>query len=165
MPAAHAHSAVEGVDTGGNRVLPQAIWFLLHTLFSLLAWGAMMAAISAFHPDSVAPIVTLWLSLGVPLVAGFIAVRIRQSDVATLVWLAGLVWFMIVGLWILDMPTGPGACYHCGASEKLWFTFFSLHQDSGMIDGQGRFLGTWPATAMIGYAIGARLGTRSPKKA
>ncbi len=98
-----------------------------------------------------------------PLLLGFLLVRIRASDVATLVWLAGLVWFMVVGLWILDMPTGPGACYHCGASEKLWFTFFSLDKDSGMIDGQGRFIGTWPAVAMIGYSIGARLAARIPK--
>jgi hypothetical protein len=163
MPATHAQPVPEVAETGSNRVLPQAMWFVLHTLFSLLAWGAMMAAISAFHPDFIPPIVTLWLSLAIPLIAGIIMVRIRQSDVATLVWLAGLVWFMIVGLWILDMPTGPGACYHCGASEKLWLTFFSLSRDSGMIDGQGRFLGTWPAVAMIGYAIGASLGGRRPK--
>jgi hypothetical protein len=164
MPASHAQSAVGAIDTGGNRVVPQAMWFGLHTIFSLLAWGAMMGVISVFNPESVPPIITLWLSLAVPLFCGFALVRIRQSDVATLVWLAGLVWFMVVGLWILDMPTGPGACYHCGASEKLWFTFFSLDKDSGMIDGQGRFLGTWPAVAMIGYSIGARLGARSPKR-
>lgn len=164
MPVSQVQSHVEIIDTGGNRVIPQAMWFLLHTVFSLLAWGAMMAIISVFNPEYIAPIITLWLSLAIPLAAGFVMVKIRQSDVATLVWLAGLVWFMIVGLWILDMPTGPGACYHCGASEKLWFTFFSLDRDSGMIDGQGRFLGTWPAVAMIGYSIGARLGTRTPKQ-
>jgi hypothetical protein len=40
-------------------------------------------------------------------------------------------------------------------------TFFSLDQDSGLLDGQGRFLATWPAVAMIGYALGAKLGLRN----
>ncbi len=163
MSAASAHQAVPLVDNGSNRIVSQAIWFFLHALFSLLAWAAMMGTVSLFHPDYVSPIVTLGMSLAAPLVLGFLLVRIRASDVATLVWLAGLVWFMVVGLWILDMPTGPGACYHCGASEKLWFTFFSLDKDSGMIDGQGRLIGTWPAVAMIGYSIGARLAARIPK--
>jgi hypothetical protein len=70
---------------------------------------------------------------------------------------------MIVGLWILDMPTGPGACYHCGPGDKLWYSFFSLHADSGAADGQARFLGTWPAAAMIGYFLGAQLATLGRK--
>ena len=118
-----------------------------------------MLIITLTRPDSVPAAVTLALSFIFPLLIGFLLVKMRASDVATLTWLAGLVWFMIVGLWILDMPTGPGSCYHCGAGDKLWLTFFSLNRDSGMVDGQGRFLGTWPAAAMIGYSVGALLGT------
>jgi hypothetical protein len=33
-----------------------------------------------------------------------------------------------------------------------------LHEDRGLLDGQGRFLGTWPAVAMIGYSLGAKIG-------
>jgi hypothetical protein len=138
----------------------QALWFFLHSLFALLAWGVMMLIITLTRPDSVPAAVTLALSFIFPLLIGFLLVKMRASDVATLTWLAGLVWFMIVGLWILDMPTGPGSCYHCGAGDKLWLTFFSLNRDSGMVDGQGRFLGTWPAAAMIGYSVGAKLSMR-----
>jgi hypothetical protein len=155
-----ATSSIEPIDFGGSKMFSQALWFFLHSLFSLLAWGAVMGVITLFRPDHVPAAVTLLVSVLGPLLAGFILVRSRSSDVATLIWLAGLIWFMIVGLWILDMPTGPGACYHCGAGDKLWLTFFSLTEDSGMIDGQGRFFGTWPAAAMIGYSIGARLAMR-----
>lgn len=77
---------------------------------------------------------------------------------AKLTWFAGLIWFMIWGLYVLDLPTGPAACNHCNATSKLWLTFFSLHQDSGLLDGQGRFFATWPAVSMVGYSLGARIG-------
>jgi len=143
-----------------SQMFSQALWFFLHSLFALLTWGGMMLIVTLAHPGSVPAAVTLALSLTFPLIVGFLLVKIRASDVATLTWLAGLVWLMIVGLWILDMPTGPGSCYHCGAGDKLWLTFFSLNQDSGMVDGQGRFLGTWPAAAMVGYSVGAKLSMR-----
>jgi hypothetical protein len=140
-----------------NKVALQALWFFLHALFCVVAWGAMMAIISLFHPENVPASITLAASFVWPLVAGFLLVKARPSDVASLIWLAGLVWFMIVGLMVLDMPTGIGACYHCGATRKVVLTFLSLNRDSGMLDGQGRFLGTWPTAATIGYSIGARV--------
>lgn len=84
---------------------------------------------------------------------------------ATIVWLIGLIWFMSLALWILDIPTAPHQCFHCGATEKLLRTFFSLPTPSGLIDDDGPFLGTWPAAALIGYSIGARLalGRQKPQ--
>jgi hypothetical protein len=67
---------------------------------------------------------------------------------------------MIIALWILDMPTGPNACVQCDAAEKITRTFFSLPGPSGLIDDDGPFIGTWPAAALFGYALGARLAFR-----
>lgn len=151
---------VARMNLTASQMSSQALWFFLHSLFSLVAWAALMGGITLMHPESVPATLTLALSFIAPLLAGFVLVKIRESDVATLTWLAGLVWFMIVGLWILEMPTGPGDCYRCGPGDRLWYTFFSLHWDSGLIDGQGRFVGTWPAAAMIGYSIGAKFAMR-----
>ena len=93
-------------------------------------------------------------------VVGNIFTRIKQNDMGPYTWLVGLIWFLIVCLWILDMPTGPNQCYHCDASEKLYLTFFSPSEDSGLIDGQGRFVGTWPFAAFVGYGIGARIALK-----
>jgi hypothetical protein len=79
---------------------------------------------------------------------------------AVAVWLLGLIWFLIISLWILDMPTGPAACFQCGAVDKLTRTFFSLPSPSGLIDDDGPFIATWPAAALVGYAIGAKLALR-----
>jgi len=137
----------------------QALWFLLHSALALLIWGGMMIAITVLvRPSYLPPILTLAVSALIPFVAGFIVNKFRQDEIATLIWLFGLIWFLCVGLWILDMPTGPNQCFRCDASQKLWLTFFSLNEDSGLIDGQGRFFGTWPAAALIGYSIGANLG-------
>ncbi len=163
--------SAQDLDASGTRMLSQAISFLTHALLALLAWGTFMGGVTALyltgtlHEASLSPLTILLCSFTVPLLAGLLTAKKWPSAVATLTWLAGMVWFMIVGLWVLDMPTGPGACFHCDASQKLWLTFFSLDQDSGMIDGQGRFLGTWPAVAMIGYAFGAKIALRNVKVA
>jgi hypothetical protein len=114
----------------------------------------------ALDPSNAPQLAILLLSLGVPLIVGFIVTRIRQDDMATVVWLLGLIWLMIVALWIVDMPTRPNECFQCGVGEKLSRTLFNLPQPSGLIDDDGPFLGTWPAAALIGYSIGAALGRR-----
>jgi hypothetical protein len=93
----------------------------------------------------------------IPSLAGYAFTRSHQDEMASLVWLVGLIWMLIISLWILDMPTGPNACFQCDATEKLTRTFFSLPRPSGLIDDDGPFLGTWPAAALVGYSIGARI--------
>ncbi len=152
---------VEALGPHETRVLYQAIGFFFHLFLSLVVWAAALFAITLFHPNYVPPLVTLLVSLIVPLVAGFTVVKLYPSESATLLWMMGLIWWMLWGLHVLDMPTGPMACYHCNATDKLWLTFLSLNADSGLLDGQGRLLATWPAVAMIGYSLGAKLGLRN----
>jgi hypothetical protein len=61
--------------------------------------------------------------------------------------------------------TRPNQCYHCDATQKVYLTFFSRTEDSGLIDGQGRFVGTWPAVAFIGYGICSSLALKRKKMA
>lgn len=147
-------------DSSSAKLWWQALWFFLHTLLALAAWAALMAVGYAINPQGVPQAVILGLSIAVPLGVGALVTKFRQDDMATLVWLMGLIWILIIALWILDMPTGPNACFQCGATEKLTRTFFCLPQPSGLIDDDGPFLGTWPAAALVGYSIGARLALR-----
>jgi hypothetical protein len=112
------------------------------------------------QPAGVPQTLILLFSILIPLGAGFLVNTFRQDEMATLVWLLGLTWILIIALWILDMPTGPNACFQCDATEKITRTFFSLPSASGLIDDDGPFLGTWPAAALFGYALGARLAMR-----
>jgi hypothetical protein len=137
----------------------QAFWFFLHALLALLAWAGLMFAGDILHPQ-ISQTVILLLSFAVPLIAGNLINRARQDDMATLVWLIGMIWILMVSLWVLDMPTGPNECFQCDATDKLTRTFFSLPRPSGLIDNDGPFLGTWPTAALIGYSIGARLALR-----
>jgi len=138
----------------------QALWMLIHLVLAAGSWAAMMAAITLAKPDYVPVLITLVLSFSVPFLVGNFFTRWKQNDMAPYMWLVGMIWFLIICLWILDMPTGPNQCYHCDASQKLWLTFFSLNEDSGLIDNQGRMVGTWPAVAFIGYGIGSRLALK-----
>ncbi len=138
----------------------QAIWVLIHTVLAIGSWIAMMLIITLLKPDNVPVIITLALSFAVPFLVGNIFTRIKQNDMAPYTWLIGLIWFLIICLWILDMPTGPNQCYHCDASQKIFLTFFSPTEDSGLIDSEGRLVGTWPAAAWIGYGIGARFALK-----
>jgi hypothetical protein len=150
-----------GEDESGAPNFPQqAVWFTAHSLLALISWAGLMALGYIVQPAGLPQNVVLTVSFGVPLVFGLLVNRFRQDEMATEVWLIGLIWILIVALWVLDMPTGPNECFQCGATEKLARTFFSLPRPSGLIDNDGPFLGTWPAAALIGYAIGARIALR-----
>jgi hypothetical protein len=154
------------VDTDQQEPMPaslpqQAFWFFLHALLGLAAWAALMLLGYVVQPQGVPQTLILAFSILVPLAVGFLVNRFRQDEMAPLVWLLGLTWILIVALWILDMPTGPNACFQCDATEKITRTFFSLPSPSGLIDDDGPFIGTWPAVALFGYALGARLAMRN----
>ena len=150
----------EDEDRSASRLFRQALSFLLHTILALAAWLALMLVGYVLKPAGVPQYLILLLSLAIPLLVGFIVTRIRQDEMATVVWLLGLIWLMIVALWIVDMPTRTNECFHCSIGEKLSRALFSLPTPSGLIDDDGPFLGTWPAAALIGYSIGAALALR-----
>ena len=150
----------EEEQSNAARLAWQALSFLVHTGLALLTWAGLMALGYVLNPVGVPQIAILGLSFTVPLVVGLIVAKSRRDEMATAVWLLGLIWLLIIALWVLDMPTGPNQCFQCGATEKLTGTFFSFPYPSGLIDNDGPFLGTWPAAALVGYAIGASIGLR-----
>ena len=146
-------------DEASDNLSRQAFAFFLHMVIGLGAWVGLMLVGYAIQP-SVPQSFILLLSLLVPAAVGYLYLRAKPESMAGHVWLVGVIWMMIVSLWILDMPTGPNACNDCNASEKLTRTLFSFPRPSGLIDDNGPFLCTWPAAALIGYSIGARLAMR-----
>jgi hypothetical protein len=153
----------EDEDRSASRLIRQALSFLVHTVLALASWLVLMLVGYAINPQNISQHLILLLSIAVPLVVGFIVARVRKDDMATVVWWLGLIWLMIVALWIVDMPTRPNECLQCGVTEKLTRTLFSLPTPSGLIDDDGPFLGTWPAAALIGYSIGAALAFRKKR--
>jgi len=143
-----------------TSVPQQAALFALHSFFGLAAWIALMVIGSLLHPPQVSQGLILILCICVPLFAGFAVNRIRQDEVASTVWLFGLVIFLIMAVYVLDLPTGPNACDQCDATDKLVRTFFSMPSPSGLMDNDGPFFATWPAAALIGYSIGAKMGLK-----
>jgi hypothetical protein len=150
----------EEEEHGASNLSRQALWFLIHTVIALASWLVLMLAGYALNPPAVSQTLILILSLFVPLVVGHFVARLHPDDMAASVWLLGLIWLLIVSLWILDMPTGPNQCFQCDATDKLARTFFSIPKPSGLIDDDGPFIGTWPAAALVGYSIGAWLAIR-----
>jgi hypothetical protein len=140
--------------------MEQAGVVLLHTVVALLAWGALMGCGYAMNRPEISQGLILVLSLAVPFFVGFVLNHFRQDPLASTVWLFGLIWFLIIALWVLDMPTGPNACLQCDATDKITRTFFSYPSPGGLIDNDGPFFATWPVAALIGYSIGARLALR-----
>jgi hypothetical protein len=145
--------------SSARRLFSWPAAFVIHVFLALAAWSAFMAVGYALQP-TLPQTAILGLSIFVPFLAGYLVNLFRQSRMAPTVWLFGMIWFFIVVLWALDMPTGPGRCYQCDATEKLTRTFFNLPGPSGLIDNDGPFLATWPAAALVGYSIGARLALK-----
>jgi hypothetical protein len=150
-------------NPGATSITRQAVSFIGNAAIALLAWTGLMAIGYIVNPAGIPQNAILGISIAAPFVVGLIINRFRQDELAPEVWLIGLVWILIVALWILDMPTGPNECFQCGATEKLTRTFFSLPRPSGLIDNDGPFLGTWPAAALMGYGVGARLALRQKR--
>jgi len=150
----------EEEERGSSRLASQAVSFFLHTFLALGSWLGLMFLGYSLNPPAVSQMFILAMSFLVPFAVGHVVTRFRQDEMATAVWLVGLILMLILSLWILDMPTGPNACFQCDATEKLARTFFSIPKPSGLIDNDGPFLGTWPAAALAGYSIGARLALR-----
>lgn len=139
----------------------EALWFAIHTLIAVLILLLVVLAFWAARPDPEAPgpkyLCTL-LALLIPMLGGFIMMKIRPGESARYVWISGLLFFSLVCVWVLDLPTGPGLCEHCGAFSKLTRTFFEVQNGSGLMGGDGLLVGTWVPLSMIGYALGAKFG-------
>jgi hypothetical protein len=137
----------------------EAFWFLTHTLIAVVILAVAIAAISLAHPDPDASnpkILGTVIAFLVPMIGGFIITKMQHNDIAGYVWISGILLFSVVCVWVLDLPTGNGLCEKCGAIDKLWRTFFDINHGSGLMAGDGLFVGTWVPLAMIGYALGAR---------
>jgi hypothetical protein len=141
----------------------EALWFLTHTLVAIVFLAISVGVMSLNHPDPDSPTPKLLgtiLALLVPMIGSFLLARIHHNDVAAYIWISGLIFFSIVCVWVLDLPTGNGLCAACGVSEKLWRTFFTFTQGSGLLGGDGLLVGSWIPLSMIGYALGAKLALK-----
>jgi hypothetical protein len=148
-------------DKSAGDLGREALWFALHTLIAVLILGVVILIIflSGASIDAVEPkLLGVALAFVVPMIGGFLIAKARQDPIAGYVWIAGLLTFSIVCVWVLDLPTGPGLCEKCGAIDKLYRTFFDINNGSGLMGGDGLLVGTLIPLSMIGYAIGAKMG-------
>jgi hypothetical protein len=139
----------------------EAVWFFVHSLIALACMLATIFAMSAtIHTQGDAGPIELGtlLCFAVPFVLGFIIAKMTGNEIARYVWITGLLLFAAVCVWVLDLPTGNGLCEGCGPIDKLWRTFFSVTNGSGLMAGQGIMVGTWAPLSLVAYAIGSSLG-------
>ncbi len=141
----------------------EATWFVAHSCLALLLLAAVVLAITLTHPgpnDLGLKQATTLLAFVVPALGGMLIARWQQNAAASAVWIAGVLFFSFVCLWVLELPTGRGMCQGCGPAEKLYRTFFSMQHGSGLMDGDGLLVGSWVPLSLVGYALGARLSLR-----
>lgn len=140
-----------------SQLGPQALSFFLHTFLALGSWVGLMFAGYAMNPQGVSQSLIFALSMMVPMLTGYIVSRFWRSEMATVIAFLGIMWVLLFCIWVLDLPTGPNRCEQCAATERLSRTLFSYPSPSGLLDDNGPFYATWPAAALIGYSIGAKL--------
>lgn len=149
----------QGKSLGDLR--SEAFWFITHTVLAIILLAGMLAAVWMTHPDPDATtpkLIGTALAFLVPMIGGFIVAKMQQNEIARYTWISGLLFFSVVCVRVLDLPTGNGLCENCGAVEKLWRTFFDVTNGSGLMAGDGLLIGTWAPLAMIGYSVGAWFG-------
>jgi hypothetical protein len=151
------------LDKTVGEMSREAFLFFTHTLVAVIFLAITIGVMSLNHPDPDSPApkqLGTILAFLVPMFGSFLLARIHHNNVASYVWVSGLVFFAIVCVRVLDLPTGNGLCENCGAAEKLWRTFFTVEQGSGLMGGDGLLIGTWIPLSMIGYALGAKLAIK-----
>ena len=152
-----------GEQTGGKspgELASEAVWFFGHTIISLVVYVALLAGLYYLpNPSLHSMLLVTVLAFAVPGIAGYILSLIWPNEIARYIWIFGLIYFSVICVYVLDLPTGPGLCEHCTALTKLTETLITFK--SGLVGGFGPAVGTWPALANIGYAMGAKLGLKS----
>jgi hypothetical protein len=141
-----------------------ALLFLTHSFVALILLAIVIGVMSLDNPDpdSTTPkLLATLLAFVVPMIGGLLLARIHRSSVATYTWISALIFFSIMCVRVLDLPTGNGLCESCTAVEKIWRTFFTFSHGSGLMGGDGLIIGAWIPLSLIGYAIGAKLAIKS----
>jgi len=139
----------------------EAIWFFVHSVIALICMVATILGMSPFvHTQGEVGSVEIGtlLCVLVAFVVGFLITKMTGNEIARYVWITGLLLFAAVCVWTLDLPTGNGLCEGCGPIDKLWRTFFSVSNGSGLMAGQGIMVGTWAPLSLVFYAIGSSFG-------
>ena len=147
-------------DKSPEELASQVVSFFAHVFLALFTVAVIFGALYLSGAESVPSLLVAALSFFIPMAVAFAIHMKLLRSAAPSIWIAGCVWLLIVGVHVLQMPTGPGQCQYCGPVQKIWLTLFDPFHDSNLMQGQGRLLGTWPALAMFGYALGAHLATR-----
>jgi len=145
----------------------EALWFSLHSVIAVTILALVILILTRAHPDPDAlqpKLICTALAFFFPLEGGFLIARKQRNVAARSTWIAGLATFLLVSVWVIDLPTGIGCCDRCGALEKLLRTFFDIAHGSGLMNGNGLLIGTWIPLAMIGYAAGAKIGLSEPNR-
>lgn len=150
-------------DKTPGELVREAFWFLTHTLVAVILLAIAIGVISFNNPDpdsSTPKALGTVLAFLVPMIGGFLLARIHHNNIAAYVWVAGLIFFSIICVRVLNLPTGTGLCEGCGPLEKISRTFFTFTHGSGLMGGDGLLIGSWIPLSTIGYAIGAKLAIK-----
>jgi hypothetical protein len=79
-------------EKSDSKLSGQAVWFSVHTLLALGSWLALMAMGYFLNPPAVSQMLILLFSILVPFAVGYVINSVRQDEMATVVWLIGLIW-------------------------------------------------------------------------
>lgn len=142
-------------DKSPEELLAQAGSFFFQALVALAIYAALIVALNLFDPVDMPKLAVTILVFVVSATVSFLLHMNGRRTEAPAIWIAGVVWLIMVMVYVLELPTGPGKCEHCTAIGKISLTLFTMSEGSDLMGGAGRLIGTWPALAMIGHSFGA----------
>jgi hypothetical protein len=147
-------------DKSPEQILSQIGSFFAQIIISLLVYAALFFVLNLINPVDMPKLLITLLVFVVAFGVSYLLHMSGRRTEAPAIWIAGVVWMMMVTVYVLELPTGPGRCEYCSAMQKISLTLFNMFEGSNLMNGDGRLLGTWPALAMIGHAVGATYALR-----
>src|SRR5580692_3354788 len=97
-------SAPISTDKSPEQMALQITSFIVHILIALAVYlGTLLVFV-------------------LPLAVAYFIHTSGRRTAAPAIWIAGVVWMLMVMVYVLELPTGPGRCENCTAVSKIGLT-------------------------------------------
>jgi hypothetical protein len=103
-------SAPISTDKSPEQMALQITSFIVHILISLAVYLAIFLVLTIVNPTDIPAILVTLLSFVLPLAVAYMIHISGRRTAAPAIWIAGVVWLLMVMVYVLELPTGPGRC-------------------------------------------------------
>ena len=101
-------SAPISTDKSPEQMALQITSFIVHILIALAVYLGIFLVLTVINPTEIPAIFVTLLVFVLPLAVAYFIHTSGRRTAAPAIWIAGVVWMLMVMVYVLELPTGPG---------------------------------------------------------